>query len=184
MTILSPKLISEKKKKKTERGGWTCCPRQEREIARRDRAQHHSTSMEFTDRCDLAPARDRGQQRGQKEGGLRTWEVGFSKWFLRLKIFDFLFFSSLLVCRTRRSHVGAASAHVEKKKKKRTLAGHRNPMSRTCSDVRHVSDINTTPKIACPCNLGWRTHVAHHLVQSNFFFFFLGWSYPFLLTTN
>ena len=58
------------------------------------------------------------------------------------------------------SRVGAALARVgetKKKKKKRTLAGHQNPASCTRSGVRHVSDTDTTPKMACPCNL------AHHI---------------------
>ena len=46
-----------------------------------------------------------------------------------------------------RSRVG------ESKKKKRDTAGHRNPARRTRSGVRHVSDTDTTPKMACPCNL-------------------------------
>ena len=75
----------------------------------------------------------------------------------------FSFFSSLLACRKRRSRVEAVSEPCrrrvgacrrnEKKERKRTLAGHRNPASRTRSGVRHVSDIDTTPKMACPCNL-------------------------------
>ena len=43
-----------------------------------------------------------------------------------------------------------------KKKKKRDTVGHRNPARRTRSGVRHVSDTDTTPKMACPCNLGSR----------------------------
>ena len=41
------------------------------------------------------------------------------------------------------------------KKKRRDTAGHQNPTRRTCSGVRHVSNTDTTPKMACPCNLGW-----------------------------
>ena len=66
----------------------------------------------------------------------------------------------------RQSCVGAVSAprrrlseKRKKKKKKRTLAGHRNPASRTRSGVRHVSDTDTTPKMACPCNLA--LHARH-----------------------
>ena len=76
------------------------------------------------------------------------------------------FFSSLLACQKCRSRVGAVSEpcrrrvgvcrrNEKKKKKKRTHAGHRNPASRTRSGVRHVSDTDTTPKMACPCNLAF-----------------------------
>ena len=74
----------------------------------------------------------------------------------------FSFFSSLLACRKRRSRVRAVSEPCQRrvgacrrneKKKKRTHAGHRNPASRTRSGVRHVSDTDTMPKMACPCNL-------------------------------
>ena len=131
--------------------------------------------MEFTDRCDLAPARDRGQQRGQKEGGLRTWEVGFSKWFLRLKIFDFLFFSSLLVCRTRRSHVGTASAHVEKKKKKedtrRTPESDESYLFQCPTRVRHQHDtkngVSVQPRMK-------NTRSSPSCSKQLFFFFFWG----------
>ena len=54
------------------------------------------------------------------------------------------------------SRVGAVSApcrRIGKKKKKRDTAGHRNPARRTRSGVRHVSNTDTTPKMACPCNL-------------------------------
>ena len=80
-----------------------------------------------------------------------------------LCFFSFFFFFSLLACRTRRSRVGAVSeprrSHVgavsenREKKKKRDTAGHRNPARRTRSGVQHVSDTDTTPKMACPCNL-------------------------------
>ena len=64
-----------------------------------------------------------------------------------IKICEFFFFS-LLACRR---HV--EEAKKKKKKEKETLAGHQNPASRTRSSVRHVSDTDTTPKMACPCNL-------------------------------
>ena len=73
--------------------------------------------------------------------------------------FLFFFLFSLLACRTRRSRVGAMSEN-RKKKKKRDTAGHRNPARRTRSGVRHVSDTDTTPKMACPCNLAFRTDAA------------------------
>ena len=77
----------------------------------------------------------------------------------------FFFFFSLLACRTRRSRVGAVSEprrsrvgavsgnRKKKKKKKRDTAGHRNPARRTRSGVQHVSNTDTTPKMACLCNL-------------------------------
>ena len=63
ITIQSPKLISKKKKKQREEVGVVgpvVHAEREREIAGRDRARCHSTSMELADRLDLAPARDRG----------------------------------------------------------------------------------------------------------------------------
>ena len=58
----------------------------------------------------------------------------------------------------RRRRVGAVSApcrRIREKIKKRDTAGHRNPARRTRSGVRHVSDTDTTPKMACPCNLAF-----------------------------
>ena len=82
----------------------------------------------------------------------------------RSDICDFSFFFPLLACRSRvgaiRSRVKAVS-EKRKKKKKETLAGHRNPASRTRTGVRHVSDTHTTPKMACPCNLGCTTYFTH-----------------------
>jgi len=56
------------------------------------------------------------------------------------------------VSELRRRRVG----EVKKKKKiwKRDTAGHRNLARRPRSGVQHVSDADTTPKMACPCNLG------------------------------
>ena len=77
--------------------------------------------------------------------------------------FSFFFFTAGVseASEPRHSRVGAVSAprwrvsekQKKKKKKKRTHAGHRNPVSRTRSGVRHVSDTDTMPKMACPCNL-------------------------------
>ena len=61
------------------RGGRTCCPRREREIAKRDRAQRHSMSMELADRRDLAPARDRGQRQRSEGGWVENLRGGFLK---------------------------------------------------------------------------------------------------------
>ena len=46
----------------------------EREIARRDRARRHSTSMELADQPNLAPARDRGQRQKKKKNRERRSE--------------------------------------------------------------------------------------------------------------
>ena len=67
--------------------------------------------------------------------------MGFSK----SVIFLLFFFTAGVsdASEQRRSRVGAASARVgetKKKKKKRTLAGHRYPASRTRSGVRHRHD--------------------------------------------
>ena len=65
---------------------------------------------------------------------------------------------------SRRRRVGAASApcrRSEQKKKKRDTAGHRNLARRPRSGVRYVSDADTTPKMACPCNLDLQYHVIH-----------------------
>ena len=75
-----------------------------------------------------------------------------------VKICEFFFFS-LLACRGRRNRVDAVSELRrrrvgEAEKKKRDTAGHRNLVRRPCSSVRHVSDADMTPKMACPCNLG------------------------------
>ena len=75
----------------------------------------------------------------------------------RSDICDFSFFSTAGVSEPRRSHSEPCQSRVgeaKKKKKKETLAGHRNQASRTRTGVRHVSDTDTTPKMACPCNLG------------------------------
>ena len=67
--------------------------------------------------------------------------IGFQleMWVSKFVIFFLFFFFSLLACRTCRSHVGAASE--KPKKKKKTLARHGNPASRTRSGVRHRHDI-------------------------------------------
>ena len=136
-------------RRETERGGRTCCPCREREITGRDRARRHSTPMELADRPNLAPARDRGQRQRSEGGWVENLRGGF------LKICDIPPF--FLHC-WHVGRVGAASEPCrrrvgETKKKRRTLAGHQYPASRTRSGVRHVSDTDTTPKMACPCNL-------------------------------
>ena len=51
----------------------------EREIAGRDRAWRHSTSMELADRPDLAPARDSGQRQRSEGGWVENLRGGFLK---------------------------------------------------------------------------------------------------------
>ena len=119
--------------------------------------------MELADRPDLAPARDRRQRQRSEGGWVENLRGGF------LKICDIPPFS--LHC-WRVGRVGAASEPCrrrvgacrrnEKKKKKRTLARHRYPASRTRSGVRHVSDTDTMPKMACPCNLAFNTEIVQH----------------------
>ena len=65
-----------------------------------------------------------------------------------VKICDFLlsfFFFTAGVLEPHRSRV--------EKKKKKTLLGHRSPANQTGFGVRYVSDIETTPKMSCWCNL-------------------------------
>ena len=124
----------EEEEEEEEEGIWV------REQRKRKRSRRRREEQ-LADRLDLAPASDGGQrQRAEVRG--QTSVI-------------FLFFP-LLACRSRvgaiRSHVKAVS-EKQKKKKKETLAGHRNQASRTRTGVRHVSDTDTTPKMACPCNL-------------------------------
>ena len=109
--------------------------------------------------------------RGQREGGLRTWDVGFnldfsdsknfcSRVYLKINgIGKFIcqnpwFFFSLLVCRCR---VGEAKKK-EKKKRHSPDTGIRQVVPVP------VSDTDTTPKMACPCNLAWN-FVSHSLFK-------------------
>ena len=67
-----------------------------------------------------------------------------------VKICDFFFHC------WRVGRVGEVKKKKKKKKKKekKETVEHRNLARRTRSGVRHVSDTDTTPKMACPCNLG------------------------------
>ena len=65
----------------------------------------------------------------------------------------FIFIADVLdASEPRRCRVGEA------KKKKKDTAGHRNPVHHTRFGVQHVLDTDTTPKMACPCNLGNKIH--------------------------
>ena len=131
--------VKEAEEEEEEEGTWVREQRKRKRSRRRRRREE-----QLADRLDLAPASDGGQrQRAEVRG--QTFVI-------------FLFFFPLLACRSRvgaiRSRVKAVSEKQKKKKKKETLAGHRNQASRTRTGVQHVSDTNTTPKMACPCNLG------------------------------
>ena len=75
----SPKLISERKKKKTEReenqeiGPVVHAERErERERDRKEqRTKGTASTSKIADWPNLTPARDRGQRQRQREGGLR-----------------------------------------------------------------------------------------------------------------
>ena len=118
-----------------EEGIWV---REQRKRKRKRSRRRRRREEQLADRLDLAPASDGGQrQRAEVRG--QTFVI-----FL-------FFFFPLLACR---SCVGAVSKLCRRSKKKETLAGHRNQASRTRTGVRHMSDTDTAPKMACPCNLG------------------------------
>ena len=125
----------EEEEEEEEEGIWV------REKRKRKRSRRRREEQ-LADRLDLAPASDGGQwQRQQAEVRGQTSVI-------------FLFFFPLLACRSRVGAVSKPCRRSEKKKKKEeTLAGHRNQASRTRTGVQHVSDTDTTPKMACPCNL-------------------------------
>jgi len=80
-----------------------------------------------------------------------------------------IFFFPLLACQTCWSHIGAVSEKWEKKKKRKkrdTLLRHRSLASRAGSDVRHVSNISTSPKMACRCNLGCNLYFIVDIIWS------------------
>ena len=125
----------ENVKEAEEAGIWAREQRKRKRSRRRRRREE-----QLADRLDLAPASDGGQRQWQRAEVRGQTSV------------IFLFFFHCW-------RVGAASEPCESrvgeaKKKKETLAGHRNQASRTRTGVRHVSDTDTTPKMACPCNLG------------------------------
>ena len=121
-----------------EGGIWV---REQRRRKRKRSRRRRRREEQLADRLDLAPASDGGQRQRVEVRG-QTSVI-------------FLFFSTAGVSEPRRSHSEPCQSRVGegKKKKKETLAGHRNQASRTRTGVRHVSDTDTTPKMACPCNL-------------------------------
>ena len=138
-----------------DEGIWV---REQRKRKRKRSRRRRRRQEQLADRLDLAPASDRGQRQWQRAEVRGQTSVIF-------------FFFSLLACRSRvravskpcRRHVGEAK---KKKKKKETLAGHRNQVSHTSTGVRHVSDTDTMPKMACPCNLApSRSHQHFPLMQ-------------------
>ena len=116
-----------KEAEEEEEGIWV---REQRKRSRRRRRREE----QLADRLNLALASDEGQRQWAEVRG-QTSVI-------------FLFFSTVGVSEPCQSRVGEA-----RKKRKETLAGHRNQASRTRTGVRHVSDTDTTPKMACPCNL-------------------------------
>ena len=126
-----------------EEGIWVREQRKRKRKRKRSRRRRRREE-ELADWPDLAPASDGGRpqrQRAKVNGQtsviffFHCWRVGA----VRSRV------EAVLALRQRRVR--------EAKKKKMTLAGHQNPASRTRSGVRHVSDIDTMPKMACPCNL-------------------------------
>ena len=120
----------------------------EREITKRDRARRHSTSMEFADRPDLALARDRGLRQRSEGGWVENLSGGF------LKICDFLlllFFFTIGMLDT-----SEPCRHLsEKRKKKKKKKGHSPDIGIRRVVSVPMSDTDTTPKMVCPCNLGY-----------------------------
>ena len=124
-----------KEAEEEEEGIWVREHRKRKRKRKRSRRRRRREEQ-LADRLDLAPASDGGQrQRAEVRG----------------QTFVNFFFFPLLACR---SCVGAVSKLCRRSKKKETLAGHRNQASRTRTGVRHMSDTDTAPKMACPCNLG------------------------------
>ena len=114
-----------------EEGIWVREHRKRKRKRKRSRRRRRREEQ-LADRLDLAPASDGGQrQRAEVRG--QTFV-------------NFFFFHCW--------RVGVVSKLCRRSKKKETLAGHRNQASRTRTSVRHMSDTDTAPKMACPCNLG------------------------------
>ena len=141
--------VKEAEEEEEEEGIWVREQRKRKRKRKRSRRRRRR-EVQLADRLDLAPASDRGQRQWQRAEVRGQTSV------------IFFFFFSLLACWSR---VRAVS-EKQKKKKRETLAGHRNQASRTRTGVRHVSDTDTTPKMACPCNLApSRSHQHFPLMQ-------------------
>ena len=126
-----------KEAEEEEEGIWV---REQRKRSRRRRRREE----QLADRLDLAPVSDGGQRQRQRAEVRGQTSVIF-----------LLFFHCWRVGAASEPF-GAVSKPCRrsgKKKKKETLAGHWNQASRTRTGVRHVSDTDTMPKMACPCNL-------------------------------
>ena len=137
----------EEEEEEEEEGIWV----REQRKRKRKRSRRRRREEQLADQLDLAPASNGGQRQQQRAEVRGQTSVIFH------------FFFSLLACRSRiravRSRVKAVSAPSEKrikKKKNETLAGHRNQASRTRTGVQHISNTDTTPKMACPCNLAFK----------------------------
>ena len=135
--------VKEAEEEEEEEGIWAREQRKRKRKRKRSRRRRRREEQ-LADRLDLAPASD-GGQRAEVKG--QTSVI-------------FLFFSTAGMLEPRQSRVKAVSApcrrsEKKEKKKRETLAGHRNQVSHTSTGVRHVSDTDTMPKMACPCNLGY-----------------------------
>ena len=129
--------VKEAEEEEEEEGIWVREQRKRKRKRKRSRRRRRREEQ-LADRLDLAPASD-GGQRAEVRG--QTSVI-------------FLFFFHCWLSETRRSHSEPCQSRVrEAEKKKETLAGHRNQASRIRTGVRHVSDTDTTTKMACPCNL-------------------------------
>ena len=162
----------KKKTKREKRRGRTCCPRRERERDRKGQGTT-STSMELADRLDLAPVKDKEQWQQVEVRGRVGWEL--EMW---VSTFDLMTSQTLnlLFCFRVYHKINGVGKSIyqnlwffffiagvsepcqcrivlEKWKKKKTLFGHWSPASCTRSGVRHVSDTDMSPKMACSCNL-------------------------------
>ena len=149
------KEAEEEEEEEEEEGIWVREQRKRKRSRRRRRREE-----QLADRLDLAPASDRGQRQRQRQ---RQWQRAEVRG--QTSMIFFFFFNckrvgaALEPCQSR---VGEA----KKKKKRETLVRHRNQASRIHTGVRHVSDTNTTPKMACPCNLApSRSHQHFPLMQ-------------------
>ena len=108
----------EDEEEEEEEGIWV---REQRKRKRKRSRRRRRREEQLADRLDLAPASDGGQRQWAEVRG-QTSVI-------------FLFFSTVGVSEPCQSRVGEA-----RKKRKETLAGHRNQASRTRTGVRHRHD--------------------------------------------